>query len=536
MVLVGLVGGGACTGQITDPALQFCETARPGKSPMRRLTRFEYNNTVRDLLGDTARPADRFAPDEESLGFDNNATVLGVTPVLAEQYMVAAEELSAAADLSALVTCDPAALGDEPCARQFIEQVGLRAYRRPLAAADIDRLLGVFLWGLEQHGFDTGIRLTLQAMLQSPHFLYRVELALAPEDGGKVAPLSDYEMASRLSYLLWGSMPDDALFAAAAAGELSTREQVRAQAERMLADPRARDAMRHFYRQWLLLEDVEVLEKDAEIYPQWSAAVPALLATETETFVDALIWDEAADAVAGGDVATLLTADYTYMNAELAAFYGIETGPAGDAWERVALDPTRASGVLTHGAVLAHNAKPNQSSPIHRGKFVREQLLCMPLPPPPDNIAIVPPDLDPNLTTRERYSEHSENPVCSGCHELMDPIGFGFESFDGAGLWRDDENGLPIDDSGELIATDVDGPFFGVPELGRKLAASEQVHACVVTQYFRYAYGRAEGDQDSCTITSLNQDFAAAGYDLQSLLIAVTQTDAFMYRMTEVAQ
>jgi len=536
MTALALVASG-CAGTITedgggsagpDDPVAFCSQPQPGSSPVRRLTRFEYNNTIRDLLGDDSRPASSFAPEERALGFDNNAEVLGVTPIQAEQFMVAAEEISARADVNGLNECDPAAhdQGEAGCGRDFVVELGRRAYRRPLDEAEVAALMVVYEWGVAEHDHETALRLVLQAMLQSPHFLYRVELAEGPV-GGEPVPVVDYEMASRLSYLLWGTMPDDQLFAAAAAGELRTDEQVRFHAERMVADPRARAAVRHFYDQWLMLEEVDHLEKDSGVYPDFSPALAKLFGAETRAFLDYVIWE------GDGSVETMLTADFTFANAELADFYGLE-GVAGDELVFVPLADGERGGFLTHASVLASHAQANQSSPIHRGVFVRQQILCMPLPPPPDDIAIVPPDLDPDLTTRERFEQHSSDPSCRGCHELIDGIGFGFERFDGLGQYRETENGQPVDASGELVATDVDGPFEGVAELAARLASSEQVNNCVTTQWFRFAYGRAEQMDDVCSTTQLAQQFAASGNNMRELLVALTQTDAFLFRRAAV--
>lgn len=536
-ISVGLGTLAGCNGSILEaPASEntpkeFCDLTRPGPSPMRRLNRFEYNNTIRDLLGDESGPADEFPTEEEALGFNNNATALGVTPILAERYMVAAEGIAARAteDLAALLPCDPADLGEDECARAFAIDLGTRAFRRPLETDETDRLVAVYTWGKEQ-GLDyrESISLIVESLLQSPHFLYRVEFG-ASADGAddEAVALDDWERATRLSYLLWGTMPDQELFDAAAAGVLSEPEDVKAQAERMLADPRARYAVHDFYSQWLELDLIDNLEKDSEIFPTFTREIRDLVRKETEAFMDHVIWE------GDGSVETLLTADFSFMNAELAAFYGLE-GPSGSEFERVQLSGERA-GLLTQAGFLASQAKPNQASPIHRGKFVREQLLCQPLPPPPEDIELVPPDLDPNLTTRERFSQHSDNPSCSGCHELIDPIGFGFENFDGAGGFRTEENNLPIDVSGELIATDVDGPFVGVGELVSKLASSEQVHNCVVTQYFRYGNGRVETNDDRCSLEPLMGDFAQGG-NLRELIVSFTQTDAFLYRHAVVAE
>ncbi len=525
--------GGACTGELGSPVGQdtsaVCGTrTQPGPSPIRRLTRFEYDNTIRDLVGDDSKPSRDFPPEEQALGFNNNAATLGVTQLLAEQYMVAAEGIAAratAADkITTLLGCDPVAMGEEACITAFITKFGQRAWRRPLAADEIDRHRTLFRTTRAAYDLPTGVQVVVQALLQSPHFLYRVEQAtlLAPKDN--VVQVTGYEMASRLSYFLIGTMPDDALFAAAAAGELSTPEQIAAQARRLLDDPRARVAVRNFHTQWLKVDQVQIASKDPAIYPGFDPALRDSMQEGALAFMDDVLWN------GDGTLDTLLTAPYAMMNAKLAGFYGV-SGPTGDAFQRVELDPTKYAGVLTQPSLLAALAKPNQSAPVQRGKFVREQLLCQILPPPPPGVDITPPDLDPNLTTRERFAQHDRDPVCAGCHHLMDPIGFGFEGFDGAGRFRATENGLPIDTSGEIFASkDADGKFTGAPGLARQLVSSQQLHDCVATQWFRFAYGRVETRDDACTIESLDHSFASSGYNIKELLVSLTQTDAFRYR------
>lgn len=541
LALLGLAA--ACGGGGDPPAGQpaaapVCTTLDPGASPIRRMTRFEYNNTVRDLLGDESAPADAFAPEEEALGFNNQATALGVTQLLAEQYMQASEKVAARAalDLDALLGgCDPALEGADECADQFIRSFGRRAFRRPLQPAEVERLAGLFAWGNAEYDVSTGIQLVLQAMLQSPHFLYRVEFGMPDPVAGDVVQLSPHEVASRLSYLLWSSMPDEELLAAADAGELATAEQIRAQAERMLEDPRARRAVANFHRQWLELGHIETITKDPATYPAYSEDLRPLWGAETEAFLDYVVFEDPA-----GDVETLLTAPYSFMNAELAAFYGVSQGPGaelGAAFARVDLDPAQRAGFLTHASVLASLAKPNQSSPVHRGKFIRERLLCEIVPPPPNNIEIKAPEVEEGVTTRERFRQHRDDPSCAGCHTLMDPIGYGFEHFDGIGLWRDTDMGQPVDATGEILGSrGSDGPFEGAVELAHRLAESEAVRDCVVTQWFRFGYGRAEQEEDQCSMDQLRQAFAGSGHNIRALLVALTQADAFRYRRAVQAE
>lgn len=524
---------GDSPGKGTETSAPTCIGIVPGKSPIRRMTRFEYDNTVRDLLGDDTHPADSFVPEEEALGFDNQAAALGVTQILAEQYMVASEGIAARAvdKFATLLPCQPVVGDERTCASKFIEVFGPRAFRRPLDSDEQARLLAVYDWGFAEVGFNRGIELVIQAVLQSPHFLYRVEFGMPDPVEGDVVALSPHEMASRLSYMLWSSMPDEELFKAADEGRLGTPEEIETQARRMLEDPRARQAVANFNSQWLGLSHMESMKKDPATYPQYDESLRPLWREETLAFLDDVIFD------GGGDVSTIFTATHSIMNAQLAQFYGLEAGPQTETFERVDLDPKRAAGVLTQGSILAVTGKPNQSSPVHRGKFVRERLLCQTLPPPPNNVVVTPPEPSPDLTTRERYSEHFKNPACSGCHIKMDPIGFGFEHYDGIGLWRDEENGRPIDDAGELVDTrNIDGSFDGVVDLGKKLAQSEEVRQCVATQWFRYGYGRAEGAEDYCSMKNLQETFAQKGFNIKELLVALTQTDAFRYRRMVTVQ
>ena len=498
---------------------------QPGSSPIRRMNRFEYNNTVRDLLGDTTHPAADFGAEEEALGFNNNAANLVTSSALAEKYMLAAEGIAerATATMSSVVACDPVAMGEDPCAQQFIATFAPRAFRRPVAKEEADMLFGVYQAGRADADFRTGIEMVIEVALQSPAFLYRVEFGLAAAAGEQVVRLDSWEAATRLSYFLWGSMPDPELFAAAEAGELATAAQIAAQARRMLDEPHARDATGDFHQQWLHYDRVASVGKDTTLFPAWSPAVGQLMRAETAAFLDHVVFDDE------GSLQALLTAPYSFMNKDLAAFYGI-VGPAGDTFERVDLDPTQRAGILTTGTLLTINAHSNQTSPVHRGKLVREGLFCTTMPPPPKDVKIEVPEPTPGSTARERFAEHSGNPACSGCHELMDGIGFGFENYDAIGRYRVMEDGKIIDATGAIAKSDVDGNFDGAVEMSKKLAGSHQVERCYTTQWFRYAYGRGESTDDTCTLTALGDKFAASGGDIKELIVAMTQTDAFLYR------
>ena len=501
-----------------------CTTPSPGDAPLRRLTQAEYNNTVRDLLGDSSNPANSFPPDQKVGEFSNTAIALTVSPLLAQSFESAAETLAAnaVANLKSLTTCDTAVTGEDGCAQTFIATFGKRAFRRALTTDEQTGLFALYQTNRDGADYNNGIQSVIEAMLQSAPFLYRVEFGAAG-DGGDVVPLTSTEMASRLSYFLWGSMPDDTLFAAADADRLVTAEQVSAQATRMLADPKAHPAVGQFFNEWLGVGNIASASKDPATYATYSVAVRDAMQSETLAFVDWLMWTSDAK------VDTLLTAPVSFLNASLASFYGVPN-VTGDSLQRVELDPTQRAGIVTQGSVLTVLAKADRSSPVLRGKFVRETLLCQTISPPPQNIVITPPSVTPGVSTRELFTMHSQIQPCKGCHALMDPIGFGFENYDGVGRWRTVDQGQPIDATGTLSASDVNGDFDGAVALAKRLAQSQEVHDCVATQWFRYAIGRGDTQNDACSLQSLKSQFASSGSDMKQLLAAITQTDTFRYR------
>ncbi|MEM6994636.1 MAG: DUF1592 domain-containing protein [Myxococcota bacterium] len=502
------------------------DTLVVGGAPLRRLTHWEFDNTIRDLLGDDARYGEAFPNETSETSFDNQAAALGVGALLAEDYMRAAEAVAAVAitDLDALLTCYPGAIGEDPCALEWIEEFGARAYRRPLTTAQRDRLFALYEATKADHGFAGGLELTLQAMLQSPYFLYRVEEGLPDPAGEGVVALDDWEIASRLSYLLWGSMPDDALFEAAEAGELADADGIAAQAERMLADDRARDVVATFHRQWLRLDDVDTMSKDPVLFPEFDDALRGSMKASTEAFIDHVVFD------GEGDLGTLLTASYGFADDAMAGLLGI-AAPGSSTPVYVELPADERAGLLTQPSVLASTAKANQTSPVSRGAFVQARLMCTTLPEPPPDVDTTPPEVDQDATTRERFEQHSSDPSCAGCHALIDPVGFGLEHYDALGRYRNEENGMPVDASGTLPGGDNGNiDFDGAVELSVALADEAQVRDCFVQQWFTYAHGRAPEPEDSCSVETLQLDFESADDDVRALLVALTRTDAFRYR------
>jgi hypothetical protein len=518
----GCGGGGKSTAETSAP---LCADA-PGPAPLRRMTRFEYGRTLHDLTGVDPKVADDLPPDEESLGYDDIATAYSVSSLHAARYLDVAETAAAAllADqtrLTAYAGCDPVA--DAACVDSFITAFGTAAWRRPLQADELTSLQQIH--GDAFDGDEAGaLSAVVAGMLQAPQFLYRPEPA---GDATASQPLDDYALATRLAFLLTGAAPDATLRAAAAGGKLASDKGLMAETDRLLASDRAAELFVHFATSWWELEQVPTLDKDRTLYRTWTDEIPGALAEETRLFLtDA--W------TAGPTLAALLTTPATFVNQTLADFYGLASSPAGDDFEKVALDPTRGSGMLTQGSFLAAHAKVDQTSPTLRGKFVMAQLFCDAPPPPPPDIVVRPPTVDPRLSTRERFAQHTTEQLCATCHIYMDPVGFSFEHFDAVGRWRDVDGGKPVDATGMLRGTDVDGPLDGVPSLAAKLIASPEVATCAATQWFRYAFGRSEQTQgDVCTIGALADALTGPKGDFKQMVRATVRMAQFRNRSPE---
>jgi hypothetical protein len=516
----GNVGGsGGSGGGLVDNGL-------PGRALVRRLSNLEYDATIKTLLGDTTGYASAFPSDTIVHGFTNNTDVQDVGPTLVEQFVVVAEKISAKATESTdtLLGC-PLANGDT-CINDFITRFGKRAWRRPVTAEEQAQLFTVFTTGRDAFDATIGVKLLLEAFLVSPNFLYRIEVGV-PVPGQPYAALTSWELASRLSYFLTGSMPDAELFAAAEADSLTTPEALATQARRILATSTARTQVAEFFSGWLNLFAVPRLQRSVEDFPAWDTTLPDLFAAETRTFATNVVFD------GEGDLRTLFTAPFTYGDPSLAAYYGGTAGPTTNGIARIDLPPTRRAGLLTQASFLATHAKETQTDPVQRGKFVRERVLCQGLDPPPPDLVITPPEIRPGTTARERFRDHEAEPACAGCHVMIDPIGLAFENYDPIGQWRDTELGQIIDASGDLTETDVSGPFIGVVEMAGKLSQSRIASECFVRQWFRFAFGRAESTDDDARIATIAGQFDAANGNVKELLVALTQTPDFRYLASE---
>jgi len=517
---LGACGGKGSGSGTTTQAAALC-AADPGPAPLRRITRFEFGRTIADLTGVDPSVAQTLPPDEETLDFDDIAAAYSVSSLHAGRYLEVAEQ--AAATLTANVTgmtvlagCDPTG-GDAACVSAFVAAFGRRAWRRALTDDEQAAMLQLYAETADPKPTD-GLAGVVATMLQAPQFLYRPEPGIA--GAGAPQPVDGYGLATRLSYLLTGAGPDETLLAAAEAGTLATETGLLTQTDRLLNDPRAADLFVHFASEWWEIEPLATMDKDESLYPAWTDSTPAALAKETTLFLSDA-WKN------GPTLASLLTAPVTFADTALASYYGLPA-PSGDGYQRIALDRTRAAGMLTQGSFLAVHAKANQTSPVLRGKFVRAQLLCTPPPPPPPSIVVSPPVVDPRLPTRQRFAQHTADAFCASCHTLMDPIGFAFENYDPIGRWRDTDADVPVDATGTLTGTDVDGDLNGIPSLAAKLAVSAEVGTCAATQWFRYAFGRSEQTSgDLCAISALASTLTGPGGDFKQMVRQTVRMAAF---------
>jgi hypothetical protein len=497
-----------------------CVSGKPGPRLLRRLSAEQLDNSVRDLFRSPAAPRSDVFNDPQVLGFSSDAAALLVRDLGSQQLMSYAEQVarwavSTPAVAGAIAPCKEMT---PACRGQFIKQFGMRAFRQPLSDAMAARYEQLFA---SAASFDAGLELTITAMLQSPYFLYRRELGQPDPSKPGLVRLTPFEVASNISYLITRSMPDDPLLQAAADNQLSTREQIDAQVERLLQDPKNRQTMHTFMSEWLESKRVSDVLKDPQIF-DLSEAMRADMQRETAALVEDVVFTRK------GSLADLLTANYTFVNASLAKHYGI-TGVTGTELVKANLPAERDPGILTQGSMMAGHAGITFSSPTLRGKLVRTRLLCENLPPPPDDVDTMIKVPAGAKTTREIFQVHSENAACQSCHLMMDQIGFGFERYDVVGRYRTTENGMPVDSSGTIRGQDF--KFNGVRELVDYLNKSPEVRQCMVRFMAYSAYGAAAWNDDGCTYDAISKEAEASSWSIRSVLTAITRAPHFTTRV-----
>ena len=480
------------------------ECATPSRR-LRRLSHREYSNTLRDLLGVEVSSIGSLVADPKRGGFDQDPNLLTVSPLLAENYQLIAESVAEHLLEEGAPSIEVNCQEDEEegrCLYRWLLNLGDRLYRRPLTAQEADQLFELYSLVASDSCQADGLKWVITALLQSPHFLYRSELGAA-EPRLDSFTLNPFERANTLSYLLWQTAPDEELFALARSGALMNEEVIEAQIDRMMTDPKHFSAVNAFLDQWLGLDQILQVTRDPIIYEALYFELREMMQAETRLFFQSL-WERDAS------LSELFISSQTWINQSLARYYGVE-----DAWntsteERsietqldaqnttsayrlTPLPNTRAGGILAHGSLLTIYAHPTSSSPIHRGLFVRDRLLCETLPPPPEGLDIQLPTTQPGEDTRTRFSAHSANPACAGCHQFIDSIGFTFEAFDGIGRWRAEDEGVVVDSTGGITLQDLSSvPFEHLGDLATYLSESDQVYRCYVRQWMRFAQGEAE--------------------------------------------
>ncbi|HEX4404332.1 MAG TPA: DUF1592 domain-containing protein [Polyangia bacterium] len=526
---VGSAGSTGAAGVVAPPgsALQW--------QPVLRLADYEYTNSARDLLGIQVNVP--LEPDAPSTGGFRIGGPAGDNTV--SVYHSAAINLAAQAmpTLSSIESCyGTAATGNAAaqttCANTIIADLGTKAYRRPLDAMTIAGLSTVYTTIAAKYGFATGVQSVIEAILQSPYFLYHLELEEYAKGAGKVA-VTGYSLASRLSYFIWGSIPDATLTAAAANGQLTTAAQALTQAQRMVADQRATPGVRNFYEQWLELLDLPLSKGENTVTninygTLFTPAMQASIKASFDAQIDDAFWG-------GGDaVKALLTSTNAYVDANTAPLFGLTSTSA--TVQKTPVNPAQRAGILTHPAIMAIAATDTQSHLIKRGVFFWDKLLCQPLPDPPAN---VPPFIEPppGTSLRNQYATFTSNvQTCQPCHAKINPVGDLFESYDTIGRYR------TVDDVGQPVITDALIVGASDPKLNvdtkdavafsANLAASDStVVNCMVTQFYRYAVHRQEGSADVPSITTLQTGFNSSGRSVPSLLSQITQSEIFLNRL-----
>ncbi len=557
LVTVAVLMSAACTGQVLNwepdaegPGSSGSATSASGSTPgaangmtttevqalptsgLRRLTRLEYANSLHDLLGSDldislALPADEVADEGfefQSVGAARATTTsLGVQQYETQALDVAEQVFSDGPRREALVGCAPASV-DDPCVGSFLSAFGRRVFRRPLSSDELSRYSALVLAGDDAFDVWRGLQAATTAFLSSPHFLYRAELGAVDdsEPDGTRLRLDDFEVATRLSYLLWNTTPDDPLLDAAESGALASPQGLVDTLDRLLASPRSEQPFVRFFSEWLGFRGVTELPKDAARFPGYSPSLAEAMQGELETYVQQEI-------VRGGkSVLGLFDTKSTYVNAELAAFYGL---PAltGDAFQKVTLPAdSKRGGLLTFAGLLTANSRSVSTSPTLRGRFIRERLLCQDIPPPPPNVdaALPPPPEDGAVETmRERLARHTTEAACAGCHSQMDPLGLALEHFDAIGDYRELDQGKAIDATG-----DIDGlTFDGAVELGQLLAQHPLAARCVGAQLSQHAWGQKAEADNAWIFDALAVDFGQASFGVHALVASVVTHDSFRY-------
>lgn len=499
---------------------------RHAEPRLRRLLAKQYTNSVRALLGTQAAEVASPPADIPTQGFESiGASQLSLSDSSLSQYEASARAIAdvIAADVSVLpakMGCTPTGPADRPCFETFARTFGKRAFRRPLTDDEVSRYATLTATVAGRYGNAyAGVAYAISAFLQSPNFIYQVEVGEVDPDDAQRRRLTGYEMATRLSFFLLDTTPDDAMLDLAESG-LATRDDVRAQATAMLEREEAKAALDNYFEERFKLRQLTSLTKDPQLFPAFGVALAEAMRTETLLLLRDIAWTRDAD------VRELLDANYAFVNSELAQLYGTQPVTGGDFEKRML--PGDRRGVFGQAAFLAREAHPQTTSPTRRDRFVSERALCIDIPPPPPEVVteLPPPVPGMPMTMRQRLAEHASNEQCSGCHQRMDGIGLALENFDALGTARTTDEGLPIDASGEIFQV---GTFTGLPGLAALVREQPEYARCWVRSLYRHATGHVEAQADEHSLTAVDEAFETSQFKLKTLLVEVVVSDAFRF-------
>jgi hypothetical protein len=520
----GATSPGNTIGTSTPGRAQCTTTPAIPEARLWRLTSSQFKHTVADAFGFTVPVLDTLPSESRLDGFANASERLGLSSSLFEYYGRAAEDIAAEAlnKSASLLKCPVASLGTGTCLADFLGSVAEKAWRRPLAPDEVTKLTALYTAAAADVGPEGGFKTLVQALVLSPNFIFRTELGPGAATAGTVK-LTDLELASALSYMLWDGPPDAALMELAKQGKLHDPDTLASEARRLYQEARAPEAMFSFVRQWLETEDFTDKPKDMMTFPTFTTEVAKDLEQETNLFVKGVFFD------AGGDksLTTLLTAPFGYLNARTAKLYGKDV--TGDALTKTDLDPAQRRGLLTQASFLGAHAEPINTSVVNRGRFIREEVLCSDVPPPPAAFKFDEKNITEDMTAREKFVEHSKNPACKGCHVMFDTIGFALENYDAVGRWRTTEKGKTIDPSGNIpMPSGGELAFTNFVDLIDKLGKGTDAYDCFSSQFLQYVSGRVK--LDDCERANLARTFADSGYKLDALVMAIVKSPSFSTR------
>jgi hypothetical protein len=501
----------------------------PGRTPIRRLNRSEYASAIRDLLGVDVDARALLPGDDAGYGFDNIADLLSISPALMARYLSAAQKISRlafradqGAPLPKIFMCAPVrARNEERCARRTLAPLARLAYRRPVRDQDVEELLHSYREGRADGGFTGGLQAALTRLLIDPEFLFRIESNVTDVPAGTAYRVSDVDLASRLSFFLWSSIPDEELLGLAERGRLTEPAILERQVRRMLDDTRSGSLINNFAAQWLNLRRIETVTPNQALFPEFDDNLRQAFARETQLFLESQFR-------ADRSVLELFTANYSFVNDRLARHYRIPNGQGSD-FRRVTFEDGRRGGLLGQGSLLTITSYAHRTSPVVRGKWLLENVLGVPPPPPPPDVPGLP-EFDDNgeaVSIREQTEKHRKNPTCASCHARMDPLGFTLENYDAIGRWRDvAEAGNPID----ALATLPDGTRLdGSTGLRQMLADHRaEVVGTFARKLLTYALGRGLEPHDGPAVRAIVRDAARDGDRWSSIMLAIVRSTPFM--------